>query len=352
MLTLIESLKEIEKTFDPSKSNSKKYPIRGQSREDWDKGRVGRTKMDLIKEEYDMFSLKGIISLKNLEKSMDMSVALHNKFITSDKYSKVKPMSFIEFYSRLIHWEKLYGTSDSKVKELQKFYRRRNKEIKNFESFVENQNKKRIEAVANKTKRKRGRPRTKNIETHPPLIDKIPKRDFLKYFEVKSKLEKIDEHLDKNKNTMKNTTEIPPLPLHFRKKLTNQYHNNDNHLSTKLSTSVKERFEKHCSKKGKSPSTLIREILITYLQKKDFQERVHNHIAQTEIGDQFRDEQAQLDAQLSWNVTETITLKAEALNLTDEIWENYYVRSSDGKRLGGTQSANGRRFFVGASMRF
>ncbi|MEC9125700.1 MAG: hypothetical protein VX840_02015, partial [Pseudomonadota bacterium] len=61
---------------------------------------------------------------------------------------------------------------------------------------------------------------------------------------------------------------------------------------------------------------------------------------------------SQLDAQVSWNVTETITLKAEALNLTDEIWENYYVRSSDGKRLGGTQSANGRRFFIGASMKF
>lgn len=261
MLTLDESLKEIEKTFDPSKSILKKHPIRGQSREDWDKGRVGRTKMDLIKEEYDMFSLKGIISLKNLEKSMDIRLAMYNQFRTSDENSKVKPMSFIEFYSRLIHWEKLYGTSDSKVKEIQKFYRRKNKEIKNFKNAkkmkftnTEMENIRRIEAVVNKKKRKRGRPRTKNIKT-PPIPKKVIKHDF----------------------------DIPPLPLHLAKKLTNQIHNNNNTLSTKLSTSVKERFEKHCSKKGKSTSTLLREILVTYLQNKDFQQRVNNHIAQTEI---------------------------------------------------------------------
>ncbi|GMM71160.1 TonB-dependent receptor [Alteromonas gracilis] len=89
-----------------------------------------------------------------------------------------------------------------------------------------------------------------------------------------------------------------------------------------------------------------------YSARLNYNYRSEYFIAQTEIGDQFRDEQSQLDAQFSWNVTETITLKAEALNLTDEIWENYYVRNSDGKRLGGTQSANGRRFFIGASMKF
>ena len=89
-----------------------------------------------------------------------------------------------------------------------------------------------------------------------------------------------------------------------------------------------------------------------YSARLNYNYRSEYFIAQTEIGDQFRDEQSQLDAQFSWNVTEAITLKAEALNLTDEIWENYYVRSSDGKRLGGTQSANGRRFFIGASMKF
>ena len=89
-----------------------------------------------------------------------------------------------------------------------------------------------------------------------------------------------------------------------------------------------------------------------YSARLNYNYRSEYFIAQAEIGDQYRDEQSQLDAQISWNVTENITLKAEALNLTDEIWENYYVRSSDGKRLGGTQSANGRRIFVGASMKF
>ena len=89
-----------------------------------------------------------------------------------------------------------------------------------------------------------------------------------------------------------------------------------------------------------------------YSARLNYNYRSEYFIAQTEIGDRFRDEQSQLDAQFSWNVTETITLKAEALNLTDEIWENYYVRESDGKRLGGTQSANGRRLFIGASLAF
>ena len=89
-----------------------------------------------------------------------------------------------------------------------------------------------------------------------------------------------------------------------------------------------------------------------YSARLNYNYRSEYFIAQAEIGDQYRDKQSQLDAQISWNVTENITLKAEALNLTDEIWENYYVRSSDGKRLGGTQSANGRRIFVGASMKF
>jgi iron complex outermembrane recepter protein len=59
-----------------------------------------------------------------------------------------------------------------------------------------------------------------------------------------------------------------------------------------------------------------------------------------------------MDAQFSYNLTEDISLKVEALNITNEIWENYYVRSTDSARLGGTQSANGRRFYVGANFRF
>lgn len=89
-----------------------------------------------------------------------------------------------------------------------------------------------------------------------------------------------------------------------------------------------------------------------YSARLNYNYRSEYFIAQTEIGDRYRDDQSQLDAQFSWNLTDNITLKAEALNLTNEIWENYYLRESDGKRLGGTQSANGRRFFVGASFKF
>ncbi|GIU09867.1 TonB-dependent receptor [Shewanella sp. c952] len=74
-------------------------------------------------------------------------------------------------------------------------------------------------------------------------------------------------------------------------------------------------------------------------------------LAKTEIGNQYRDEQQQVDAQLSWNATENITISFEALNITNEIWENYYERDSDGARLGGTQSSNGRRYYLGASFR-
>ncbi len=89
-----------------------------------------------------------------------------------------------------------------------------------------------------------------------------------------------------------------------------------------------------------------------YSVRVNYNYRSEYFIASTEIGNQFRDEQSQVDAQVSWNVTDNISLKGEILNLTDEIWENYYVRSTDGARLGGTQSANGRRFYLGASFKF
>ena len=74
-------------------------------------------------------------------------------------------------------------------------------------------------------------------------------------------------------------------------------------------------------------------------------------LAKTEIGGQYREAQQQLDAQVSWNATEWLTFKLEGLNLTNEIWENYYIRESDGARLGGTQSSNGRRVYLSASFR-
>ena len=89
-----------------------------------------------------------------------------------------------------------------------------------------------------------------------------------------------------------------------------------------------------------------------YSARLNYNYRSEYFLAAAEIGNSFRDEQAQMDAQVSWNVTDAITLKFEALNITDEIWENYYERNTDGQRLGGTQSANGRRFYVGANFRF
>ncbi|MCF2948940.1 TonB-dependent receptor [Paraglaciecola aquimarina] len=89
-----------------------------------------------------------------------------------------------------------------------------------------------------------------------------------------------------------------------------------------------------------------------YSARLNYNYRSEYFIAAAEIGDQFRDEQAQMDAQFSYVLTDNITLKFEALNLTNEIWENYYERNTDAQRLGGTQSSNGRRLFVGANFRF
>ncbi|MGJ8681417.1 TonB-dependent receptor [Paraglaciecola sp.] len=89
-----------------------------------------------------------------------------------------------------------------------------------------------------------------------------------------------------------------------------------------------------------------------YSARLNYNYRSEYFIAATEIGDRFRDEQAQMDAQFSYAINDNITLKLEALNLTNEIWENYYERNTDAQRLGGTQSSNGRRLFVGANFRF
>jgi iron complex outermembrane receptor protein len=89
-----------------------------------------------------------------------------------------------------------------------------------------------------------------------------------------------------------------------------------------------------------------------YNARLNYNYRSEYFVAATEIGDQFRDEQAQMDAQFSYVLNENVTLKFEALNITNEIWENYYERNTDGYRLGGTQSSNGRRFYVGANFSF
>jgi iron complex outermembrane receptor protein len=90
----------------------------------------------------------------------------------------------------------------------------------------------------------------------------------------------------------------------------------------------------------------------TWSTRINYNYRSEYFLAQAEIGNNFRDEQSQVDAQFSYNITEEISFKFEALNLTNEIIENYYERSTDGARLGGTQISNGRRYYVGATFNF
>ncbi|NIB40129.1 TonB-dependent receptor [Pseudomaricurvus alkylphenolicus] len=70
-----------------------------------------------------------------------------------------------------------------------------------------------------------------------------------------------------------------------------------------------------------------------------------------ENGELWGDEQKQWDAQVSYNLTDNIVLRAELLNITDEIIEDIYV-AGDGTEVKGTQLYNGRRFFVGANFKF
>jgi iron complex outermembrane receptor protein len=82
-------------------------------------------------------------------------------------------------------------------------------------------------------------------------------------------------------------------------------------------------------------------------------------VALTEFGPQFRDENASLDAQISYNVTENLTFKVEAINLTNEIFRNYLIQNGDvtdhpqnGTKAISSEAENGRRFYVGMNFKF
>ncbi|MFQ3210051.1 MAG: iron complex outermembrane receptor protein [Colwellia sp.] len=82
-------------------------------------------------------------------------------------------------------------------------------------------------------------------------------------------------------------------------------------------------------------------------------------VALTEFGPQFRNDSGSLDAQVSYNVTENITLKVEAVNLTNEIFSNYLIQDGDvanapqnGSRAVSSEAENGRRFYVGMNFKF
>ncbi|GAB3092710.1 TonB-dependent receptor [Aestuariicella hydrocarbonica] len=70
-----------------------------------------------------------------------------------------------------------------------------------------------------------------------------------------------------------------------------------------------------------------------------------------ENGMLFGDDQVQWDAQLSYALTDNVTLRAELLNITDETIDDVYY-AGNGQKVTGTQIYNGRRFFVGANFKF
>ncbi|NQZ86535.1 MAG: TonB-dependent receptor [Colwellia sp.] len=82
-------------------------------------------------------------------------------------------------------------------------------------------------------------------------------------------------------------------------------------------------------------------------------------VALTEFGPQFRDDNASLDAQISYNISENLTLKVEAVNLTNEIFRNYLIQNGDvtdhpqnGSKAITSEAENGRRFYVGMNFKF
>ena len=73
--------------------------------------------------------------------------------------------------------------------------------------------------------------------------------------------------------------------------------------------------------------------------------------AKTAFGSLYRDEQTSLDAQFSYYVNEQLSLRAEALNLTNETVNDIFELSG-GPTLQGSEWENGRRFFLGANYKF
>jgi iron complex outermembrane receptor protein len=73
--------------------------------------------------------------------------------------------------------------------------------------------------------------------------------------------------------------------------------------------------------------------------------------ANVETGQRWGKEQETLDGQVSYNVTDSLTVRIEALNLTGETIEDIYV-SRAGQQFTASQFYNGRRFYVGVNYNF
>ncbi len=70
-----------------------------------------------------------------------------------------------------------------------------------------------------------------------------------------------------------------------------------------------------------------------------------------ESGELWGDEQEQVDAQLSYQVSDNFTVRLEALNLTEESIDQIY-QSAQGHDLLASQFYNGRRFFIGVNYQY
>lgn len=70
-------------------------------------------------------------------------------------------------------------------------------------------------------------------------------------------------------------------------------------------------------------------------------------------GNLFRDEQTQWDLTSSYYLSENITLRAEILNLTEETVVDYWEDNDGlGQRVPEAEFENGRRFYLGASLKY
>lgn len=97
----------------------------------------------------------------------------------------------------------------------------------------------------------------------------------------------------------------------------------------------------------------------TYSARLNYNARSEYFTTETEFGPTYRDATSQVDAQISYDLTENVTLKFEVVNLTDETFNNYLINEGNvenyaytGSKVVSTESQNGRRFYVGANFKF
>ncbi len=81
-----------------------------------------------LKELYNQYLLADIISFYKFKKSNERSYKGYCEFWKNNKYYKETkpPYNFLEFTSKCVHWNNLFGVSDSILKEMQEFYKKEN----------------------------------------------------------------------------------------------------------------------------------------------------------------------------------------------------------------------------------